>query len=285
MRRVAAIGGHVLGSHPAAYEADVAYADAEVTDFDPSLIFGRDAAVDDAFVQRFLTEGFCTLTPDTAPGTNDEILRKLRVMTPAVVRSKEEGEALGGKPYMILKANGGAQTPEGNDTFDHDNSSKAARALPELEEMLEAPNVKAVLTGLLGNGYMVDSARGSNFTRPGRSDSNPGPNFHRDGNDKRRHHHPRMLMGLYYPQETTIDMGPTAVVARSHWYSDFSPGFQDHRVVSVPRQTTPLVNMDGDYLGTGRGTGGSDPLDVPPEPVGIVRLLTVPAGTLLIMCV
>jgi hypothetical protein len=35
------------------------------------------------------------------------------------------------------------------------------------------------------------------------------------------------------------------------------PCFQDARVVAVPPQTTAGVNMDGDYLGTGRGTGGA----------------------------
>lgn len=51
---------------------------------------------------------------------------------------------------------------------------------PELDDLLEAPNVKATLTALLGENYMVDSDRGSNFTVPGRK---ANTDWHRDGND------------------------------------------------------------------------------------------------------
>ena len=63
-----------------------------------------------------------------APGTNDAILRKLRAMTPPVVRSREEGEALpGGGAYMVLDMGppdakgaspGGAKTMDGKVVVD-----------------------------------------------------------------------------------------------------------------------------------------------------------------------
>jgi hypothetical protein len=99
---------------------------------------------------------------------------------------------------------------------------------------------------------------------------------------KRRHHHPRMLMGLYYPQAVTLKMGPTAVVARSHWLSDFDPAYQSHDVLSTPRQSTAGVNNCGDYLGTGRG-GAKDPKSEVPERLGVTRYMAVPAGTFMIM--
>ena len=61
---------------------------------------------------------------------------------------------------------------------------------------------QATLTALLGENYMVDSDRGSNFTVPGRK---ANTDWHRDGNDKRRHHHPRMLMGLYCEPKPAAD--------------------------------------------------------------------------------
>ena len=288
MKRVASIAAHVTS--PAAAEAEV-----EVEDQDAALgsfeqeefpIFGADTPVDDAFVQRFLTEGFCTLTPDMAPGIVEKIDARLKEMTPPVVSSEEEGEALEKKViagaergYLVMDSDGSVKSADGKRTSEYDNSSKDEPVLPELDDLLEAPNVKATLTALLGENYMVDSDRGSNFTVPGRK---ANTDWHRDGNDKRRHHHPRMLMGLYYPQAVTLRMGPTAVVARSHWLSDFDPAFQNHEVLSTPRQSTAGVNNDGDYLGTGRG-GANNPMSVVPEHFGVTRYMAVPAGTFMIM--
>eukprot|EP01047_Picozoa_sp_COSAG01_P081659 COSAG01_NODE_16371_length_1242_cov_0.961505_1_plen_317_part_00 len=149
-------------------------------------------------------------------------------------------------------------------------------------ETLEAPNVRRTLRALLGDRYMVDSDRGSNFTVPGRCATT---DWHRDGNDKRRHHHPRMLMGLYYPQAVTLKMGPTAIVARSQWLSDFDPGYQHHEVLATPRQSTAGVNNCGDYLGTGRGGAREPMMSTVPQHFGRPRYMAVPAGTLMIMCV
>ena len=204
MKRVASIAAHVTS--PAAAEAEV-----EVEDQDAALgsfeqeefpIFGADTPVDDAFVQRFLTEGFCTLTPDMAPGIVEKIDARLKEMTPPVVSLEEEGEALEKKViagaergYLVMDSDGSVKSADGKRTSEYDNSSKDEPVLPELDDLLEAPNVKATLTALLGENYMVDSDRGSNFTVPGRK---ANTDWHRDGNDKRRHHHPRMLMGLYF---------------------------------------------------------------------------------------
>ena len=84
------------------------------------------------------------------------------------------------------------------------------------------------------------------------------------------------------PQAVTLKMGPTAVVARSQWLSDFDPAYQDHDVLATPRQSTTGVNNCGDYLGTGRG-GAKDPMSTVPEHLGLTRYMAVPAGTFMIM--
>ncbi len=171
-------------------------------------IFDGNLKVDDAFVQRFLTEGFLTLIPDMPEGYSETIDARLKEMTPPVVSTEEEGEALEkvlvngvDRGYLVMNDEGKVTSANGKRTTEYDNSKEPV--LPELDEMLEAPNVKKALTALLGNNYMVDADRGSNFTIPGRK---ANTDWHRDGNDKRRHHHPRMLMGLYYPQAVTLKM-------------------------------------------------------------------------------
>ena len=160
-------------------------------------------AIDAAFVQRFLTEGYVAFQPQQPEGGNAGILKALREMTPPIVASKEAGEALGEAPhvegyapgYLVLGEPGGqAKTVEGQPTTDYSNDEPK---IPELEAMLGSADVQGTLTALLGKNYLVDADRNSNFTSPGRVDTggSGGMSFHRDGYGKRRHQHPRMLMG------------------------------------------------------------------------------------------
>lgn len=203
MKRVAQLAEHVVktqvGVAPAAVEAEVEFADVDETQVIDWPIFGESMKVDDAFVQRFLTEGFVTLTPDLPDGHAAKIDARLKEMTPPVVSTEAEGAALENfvingteRGYLVMNDEGKVTSADGKRTTGYDNSKESV--LPELDELLEAPNVKKTLTALLGENYMVDSDRGSNFTIPGRK---ANTDWHRDGNDKRRHHHPRMLMGLY----------------------------------------------------------------------------------------
>lgn len=278
MRRAAAIAEHIIAQGSAAVAETVLEVDQTAVADWP--MYDGDIPVDDLLVQRFLSEGFLTIKPDAPSEVLEGIDRRLKEITPPIVRTAEEGEALekrliNGAERGYFLAKDGA-SPEGS-TKNFDNSKEPV--VPELDEMLESPNVKRVLTALLGNNYMCDSDRGSNFTVPG---SKAGTGLHRDGNDKRRHHHPRMLMGLYYPQAVTLKMGPTAVIARSQWLSDFDPGYHDHEVVSTPRQSVDGVNMCGDYHATGRGGQNIDPEEIP-EYYGETRYMAVEAGTFMIM--
>jgi hypothetical protein len=293
MRRVSSVASHVLHSAPTAAEVQAAVAEEEQDAHLGSLLqdswpmFDASSPIDDAFVQRFLTEGFLTMAPDIPASTIEHIAERLRELTPPVVLSEEAGEALektvvegAERGYLVMDSSGKVTSADGKRTNEYDNSSEPV--LPELDELLEAPNVRRTLRALLGDRYMVDSDRGSNFTVPGRCATT---DWHRDGNDKRRHHHPRMLMGLYYPQAVTLKMGPTAIVARSQWLSDFDPGYQHHEVLATPRQSTAGVNNCGDYLGTGRGGAREPMMSTVPQHFGRPRYMAVPAGTLMIMCV
>jgi hypothetical protein len=250
-------------------------------------LFGGDAAdceVDAAFVQRFVTEGFAAILPDTVDGPEARaatIHAALHGMVPPIVRSDEEAAAFGYDEYLVANEEGRPMHKDTKENYYKDNSEPV---LPDLDEVIEAPNVRRALTALLGQNYMVDSTRGAHYTIPNRHTKQ---DFHRDGSDKRRHHKPRMLMGLYYPQDTTVEMGATHVVARSHIISDFDQGFQNHTVLSAPRRTSnekpgQNINRGGDYLGTGRGGLITNKKAIP-EYLGIVRPVVVPAGTLIIM--
>lgn len=99
------------------------------------------------------------------------------------------------------------------------SSNNCFPILPELGEVLKEPHVHGALTGLLGAGYAMHPHRHCHQSAPGNSDQG----IHQDSYEddvQVRHHKPRWCMAMYYPQDVTPDLGPTAVVPGSHWYND-----------------------------------------------------------------
>ena len=86
--------------------------------------------------------------------------------------------------------------------------------IPEIQKVLDDPNVKGALTSLLGTDYYMQPHRHPHYNPPG----SQGQNMHQDGG-KRWSHHTRRLLVFYYPQDTPLELGPTGVVPMSHYYS------------------------------------------------------------------
>ena len=86
--------------------------------------------------------------------------------------------------------------------------------IPEIQKVLDDPNVKGALTSLLGTDYYMQPHRHPHYNPPG----SQGQNMHQDGG-KRWSHHTRRLLVFYYPQDTPLQLGPTGVVPMSHYYS------------------------------------------------------------------
>ena len=86
--------------------------------------------------------------------------------------------------------------------------------IPEIQKVLDDPNVKGALTSLLGVDYYMQPHRHPHYNPPG----SKGQGMHQDGG-KRWSHHTRRLLVFYYPQDTPLELGPTGVVPMSHYYS------------------------------------------------------------------
>ena len=87
--------------------------------------------------------------------------------------------------------------------------------VPDLQAVLDHPKVSGTLTSILGPDFHLHAHRYCH-RRPPQSD---GQNLHKD-NWSRRHHRSRWAMAFYYPQDTTIEMGPTGVVPGSQYYNN-----------------------------------------------------------------
>ena len=88
--------------------------------------------------------------------------------------------------------------------------------VPELNEFFEDPVVKGALQSVLGEHYSMHPHRALHSNPPGSDEQE----FHKDsywGYVRRvRNHRPWWVMIMYFPQDTPVDKGPTAVMQGSH---------------------------------------------------------------------
>jgi hypothetical protein len=86
--------------------------------------------------------------------------------------------------------------------------------IPEVRNVFDDPAVDGALAGVLGDNYFMHPHRHCHY-RPPHSE---GQQIHKDSFTKRRHH-TRWILAMYYPQDTTVDMGPTGVIPGTHYYN------------------------------------------------------------------
>jgi len=83
---------------------------------------------------------------------------------------------------------------------------------PELNHVYNHPRVRGALVSLLGGDMTMDEHRHCHLTWPNHVVSQ---GWHQDGTNE-RHHQTRFLLAMYYPQDVSPAMGPTAVLPGSH---------------------------------------------------------------------
>lgn len=89
--------------------------------------------------------------------------------------------------------------------------------VPELQAIFEEPAVRGAFTSILGENYAMHSHRHPHQNRP----YSDGQGFHKDsywGYQKVRHHCPRWAMAFYYPQDSPLKIGPSAVLPGTQYY-------------------------------------------------------------------
>ncbi len=116
--------------------------------------------------------------------------------------------------------------------------------VPEIQQVFSHPAVHGALTSALGENYVMHSHRYCHFNSPGST----GQNFHKDsyeGDEQIRRHRCRWMMAFYYPQDTTEDMGPTAVLPGTQYYETHeSAHSQPELALCGEAGTVTLVHYD-----------------------------------------
>ena len=143
--------------------------------------------------------------------------------------------------------------------------------VPELQVVLESPEVRGALTSILGNGYVMHPHRHChpNFLESTPSGKENGEErlmmpLHKDGHaggKRPRHRTPRWAILFYYPQPCLAEQGPTCIIPGTQYIREFmldgerqrhevhAEGGNGTRLLSESFLNRNLVPMSGE-LGT-----------------------------------
>ena len=162
--------------------------------------------LDDDQMSRFLAEGYLVLRPpELAPDFHRDMFR-------AAGDLYDEGRRAGGDTVHLQ--------------YFGDN---VVARLPRVLELLQCPTVTGALTSILGDGHVLHPHHYVHAS------THRDQGFHQDGNlpwNERGHyrsHRPNWAMLFYYPQDVTLENGPTEVLPGSqYWTRDFEDGERWH---------------------------------------------------------
>ena len=156
----------------------------------------------DAQVQSYLTNGYITVQTGHPPAVHHNIHRQIEALF-----------ATEGNP--------------GNDILPK---------VPDLYQILRDPAVDGALQSLLGPSYLIHPHRHCHHNPSG----SKGQGMHQDSyeNDQNvRHHRTRWTMAFYYPQDVSLDMGPTAILPATQYYNSSKQAYE--------REEQPLCGRAG----------------------------------------
>ncbi|MDA0840696.1 MAG: HEAT repeat domain-containing protein [Planctomycetota bacterium] len=93
--------------------------------------------------------------------------------------------------------------------------------IPEIQDVFDHPRVAGAFTSLLGEDYILNPHRHCHLNAPG----SKGQRWHKDNYTATfniRQPRFRWVMAFYYPQDVTVDMGPTGILPGRHFYKGIS---------------------------------------------------------------
>lgn len=165
-------------------------------------------------MQQFIREGYIVLKPDLPASYHASIYQKIE----AAIEDK-------GNPHNNLLP-----------------------VVPELMELFDHPVVHGALSSILGPDYFLNFHRHVHDRPPGGLDQK----MHKDSlhnsrfavDRKTRHHHTRWAMLFYYPQDTPVQLGPTAVVPKSQYLNLDWPEAEKDTPLDGEMGTVVIVHYD-----------------------------------------
>ena len=113
--------------------------------------------------------------------------------------------------------------------------------VPEMDRILNSPEVRGALISVLGPGYIGHLHRYCHYIAPdAKQKKSMDEGFHQDGYSplgRPRYHYPRFVRIMYYPQDSPIEIGPTHAVPGTQYQKWLTDG--------DPKKAIPLAGKAG----------------------------------------
>jgi hypothetical protein len=123
--------------------------------------------------------------------------------------------------------------------------------VPRLHQVWGHPLVRGALISLLGADYRMNAHRHCHVSPPGM----PSQSWHQDGVNL-RHHQIRVVLGFYYPQDVTPELGPTVILPGTHFRNAPTElmatygNFKDQMLLTCKAGTVAILHYDIWHAGT-----------------------------------
>ena len=142
----------------------------------------------DEQMRQYIADGYVVFEPDVPDDLHETIRQKLQFMV--------------------------------DEEFNYGNN--VLPRVPEMDRILNSPEVRGALISVLGPGYIEHPHRFCHYISPDATHRTLAQNCHQDSYTplgRPRQHYPRFARIMYYPQDSPVEIGPTHAI----------PGTQYHR--------------------------------------------------------
>jgi len=173
------------------------------------MVYGKQEApklFNDEQMRQYIADGYVVFKPDVPNELHETVCKKLQMMV--------------------------------DDEFNYGNN--VLPRVPEMDRILNSPEVRGALISVLGPGYIEHPHRFCHYIGPDAEKKTLAKNCHQDSYTplgRPRQHYSRFARIMYYPQDSPVEIGPTHAI----------PGTQYHKkLTDEDRQNTiPIAGMAG----------------------------------------
>ena len=154
------------------------------------MVYGRQAApklLNDELMRQFVADGYVVFKPDVPDDVHETVREKLQFMV--------------------------------DEEFNYGNN--VLPRVPEMDRILNSPEVRGALTSVLGPEYIEHPHRFCHYIGPDAEQKTLEKNCHQDSYTplgRPRQHYSRFARVMYYPQDSPVEIGPTHAIAGTQYH-------------------------------------------------------------------
>lgn len=168
----------------------------------------------DEQMRQFIANGYMTFTPSIPEEVHKTVREKLQFME--------------------------------DEEFNYGNN--VLPRVPEMDRILNSPEVTGALISILGPGYIKHPHRHSHYIAPGAKQKTLDQNCHQDSYSpigRPRQHYPRFARIMYYPQNSPVEIGPTYVIPGTQYHKQLTDEDRHNAIpISGKAGTVSITHFD-----------------------------------------